>query len=119
MLSLNIDRSYSDIGREVMEVLLLHRPRGIPTPELMKAWMELGKQILTKGPLGGGKLIASYQARNQMLVICLVETPSMDSVIPICERLMMMGVDTEIIPVEKAADAAPKFEKALAEMLKK
>jgi hypothetical protein len=102
-----------------MEVVLLHRPKSIPTPELMKAWMEFGKQILAKGPVGGGKLIASYQARNQMLIICIVDTPSIDSVIPTCERFMMMGVDTEIIPVEKAADAAPKFEKALAEMLKK
>jgi len=102
-----------------MEVLLLHRPKGILPPELMKAVMEVAKQILTKGPLGGGKLIASYAARNQMLIICLIDTPSMDSVIPTCERLMMMGVDTEIIPVEKSADASPKFEKALAEMLKK
>jgi hypothetical protein len=102
-----------------MEVLLLHRPRGILPPELMKANMELAKQILTKGPRGGGKLIASYVARNQSLVICLVDVPSMDSVIPTCEQMMMIGVDTEIIPIEKAADALPKFEKAMAEMLKK
>jgi hypothetical protein len=102
-----------------MEVLLLHRPISILPPEFMKANMELGKQILTKGPLGGGKLIGSYVARNQNLVICLVDVPSMDSVIPTVEKMMMMGIDTEIIPVEKSADAAPKFEKAMAEMLKK
>jgi hypothetical protein len=102
-----------------MEVLLLHRPRGILPPEFMKANMEIAKQILTKGPPGGGKLIASYVARNQNLVICLVETPSMDNVIPTLERMMMVGVDTEIIPVEKSADALPKMEKAMAEMMKK
>jgi hypothetical protein len=38
---------------------------------------------------------------------------------PDLERMVMMGIDTEIIPVEKSADAGPKMEKALAEMLKK
>jgi hypothetical protein len=102
-----------------MEVLLLHRPRGMLPPELSKASMEIAKQMITKGPPGGGKLIASYVARNQRLTICLVETPSIDSLIPILERMMMLGVDTEIIPVEKTADALPKYEKALAEMAKK
>jgi hypothetical protein len=102
-----------------MEVILLHRPRGILPPELMKANMEIAKQILAKGPPGGGKLIASYVARNQSLVICIVDVPSMDNVVPTLERMMMIGVDTEIIPVEKTADAQPKFEKALAEMTKK
>lgn len=102
-----------------MEVLLLHRPRGQLPPELLKASMEIGKQILARSPSGGGKLIASYTARNQMLIICLVDTPSMDSVIPTCEQMNMVGWDTEIIPIEKSADAAPKMEKALAEMLKK
>ena len=102
-----------------MEVLLLHRPISILPPEFMKANMELGKQILTKGPVGGGKLIASYVARNQNLVICIVDVPSMDNVVPTLERMMMIGVDTEIIPIEKSADAQPKMEKALAQMTKK
>jgi hypothetical protein len=103
-----------------MEVLLLHRPKGMPSPEQMKRGMEFWKQILSKErPLGGGKLIASYQALNQMLVICLVDVPSLDRVIPTVEQMMMMGMETEIIPLEKAADFAPKMEKALAEMMKK
>jgi hypothetical protein len=102
-----------------VEVLLLHRPISILPPEFMKANMEIAKQILTKGPLGGGKLIASYVARNQNLVICIVDVPSMDNVVPTLERMTMLGVDTEIIPIEKSADAQPKFEKAMAEMLKK
>jgi hypothetical protein len=102
-----------------VEVLLLHRPISILPPELMKANMEIAKQILTKGPPGGGKLIASYVARNQNLVICIVDVPSMDNVVPTLERMTMLGIDTEIIPIEKTADAQPKFEKALAEMMKK
>ena len=95
-----------------MEVLLLHRPRGQLPPELMKASMELGKQIMAKGG-------TTYIARNQMLIICIADVPSMDSVIPSSEQMNMVGWDTEIIPIEKAADATPKFEKALAEMMKK
>jgi hypothetical protein len=102
-----------------VEVLLLHRPISILPPELMKANMEIAKQILTKGPPGGGKLIASYVARNQNLVICIVDVPSMDNVVPTLERMTMLGIDTEIIPIEKTADAQPKFEKAMAEMMKK
>jgi hypothetical protein len=102
-----------------MEVLLLHRPISILPPEFLKANMEIAKQILTKGPLGGGKLIASYVARNQNLVICIVDVPSMDNVVPTLERMTMLGIDTEIIPIEKSADAQPKFEKAMAEMMKK
>ena len=102
-----------------MKVLLLHRPISVLPPEFMKANMEIAKQILTKGPLGGGKLIASYVARNQNLVICIVDVPSMDNVVPTLERMTMLGIDTEIIPIEKTADAQPKFERAMAEMLKK
>lgn len=102
-----------------VEVLLLHRPISVLPPEFMKANMEIAKQILTKGPPGGGKLIASYVARNQNLVICIVDVPSMDNVVPTLERMTMLGIDTEIIPVEKTADAQPKFEKAMAEMMKK
>jgi len=101
-----------------MEVLILHRPKGIPSPEQMKAFMELGIQALAKGPPGGSKLIASYSACNQMLIINLIDTPSIDSLIPTLERTMMMGVETEIIPIEKSADAATKWEKAPAEMAK-
>ena len=102
-----------------MEVLLIHRPRGMLPPELMKASIEVGNQIIIKGPLGGCKLLASYTARNQMLIVCIVDTPSMDEVIPIVEQMMMVGWDTEIIPVEKTIVAFPKMEKALAETAKK
>jgi hypothetical protein len=101
-----------------MEVLLLHRARGQLPPELLKASIEVGKQILTKGARGGGKLTFSYTALNKALIICLVDTPSMDSVLPTCQQMNMIGWDTEIIPVDKTADATPKIEKALAEMAK-
>jgi hypothetical protein len=102
-----------------MEVLLLHRPKGMLPPELMKASIEVGKEIIIKGPLGGCKLLASYTARNQMLIMCLVDTPSMDDVVPMVEQMMMIGWDTEIIPVEKSLVALPKMEKAIAQMVKK
>ena len=96
-----------------MLVLTIHRPRGYLPPELMKASMEIGKQIMAKGNS------TTYIARNQMLIICLADVPSLDSVIPSCEQMNMVGWDTEIIPIEKAADATPKFEKALMDMMKK
>ena len=98
---------------------MIHRPRGILPPELMKASIEVANQIIIKGPLGGCKLLASYTARNQMLIVCIVDTTSMDEVIPIVEQMMMVGWDTEIIPVEKTIVAFPKMEKALAQMAKK
>jgi hypothetical protein len=78
----------------------------------MKASMEVGKQITAKG------VGTSYVARNQMLIICMGNVPSMDSLMPAIEQMNMVGWDTEIIPIEKAEDARPKFEKALAEMQK-
>jgi hypothetical protein len=102
-----------------MELLLIHRPKGILPPELMKASIEVGNQIIIKGPLGGCRLLASYTARNQMLIVCIVDAPSMDDVIPVCEQMLMVGWETEIIPVEKSVVALPKMEKALAQMAKK
>jgi hypothetical protein len=81
--------------------------------------MEIAKQILAEGPLGGGKLIAQYVARNQNLFICILDVPSMDTVVPTLEQIMTLGIDTEIIPVEKGKDPLSKFEKAMAEMVKK
>lgn len=103
-----------------MEVVLLHRPRGLLPPELVKAAIEVGKTLDVRAEtvVPGGKLVASYSAHNQMLIICLWDVPSVDSLIPVCEQMTFYGWDTEIIPVEKAADAIPKMEKALAEMAK-
>jgi hypothetical protein len=104
---------------EKLEVLLIHRPKGILPPELLKASIQVGKEVIIKGPLGGCKLLASYTARNQMLIVCIVDTPTMDDVIPVVEQMMMVGWDTEIIPVEKSITALPKMEKALEQMAKK
>jgi hypothetical protein len=102
-----------------LDVLLIHRPRGVLPPELMKASIDVGNEFIIRGPLGGCKLLASYTALNQMLMVCIVDAPSMDDVVPIVAQMMTVGWDTEIIPVEKTVVALPKMEKALEQISKK
>lgn len=104
-----------------MEVILLHRPVSLLPPELMKAAIDLGKDINAREQqvVPGGKLVSSYIASNQMLIICLWDVPNIDSLIPVCSQMNLMGWNTEIIPVQKSAEAIPMMEQALAGMMKK
>ena len=101
-----------------MEVLLIHKPRGVVPPEGMAAAMELGKKISTSPGevVPGGKLTASYHARGIGMVVCLWEVPNMEALMPVCEQMMMMGWDTDTIPVDKMEVALAKYEKALQAM---
>ena len=101
-----------------MEVLLIHKPRGIVPPEMMAAGVELGKKIATKPGevVPGGKLTASYHARAIGMIVCLWEVPSIEALMPVGEQMSMMGWDTDIIPVDKMKVALAKYEKALQAM---
>lgn len=92
-----------------MEFILLHRPVGVLPLENMKAYSELGKKILSRG-----KSI-SYVARSQALIVCIVDVPNAEDLMPVCEQMNFLGINTEVIPVEKAEVAGAKWEKALAE----
>jgi len=98
-----------------MEFILLHRPRGLLAPENMKASMEIGKKIKE---LYGGKPMLSYVARSEMLIVCIVDVPNAENLMPVCEQMNFLGWNTEVIPVDKAEVAIPKMEKALAEAAK-
>jgi len=95
-----------------MEFILLHRPRGPLPPENAKAYLELGKKILS-----GGKGI-SYVARSESLVVCIVGVPNAENLMPVLEQMNLLGINTDVIPVDKTEVAIPKMEKALAEAAK-
>jgi hypothetical protein len=101
-----------------MEVLLIHKPIGLLPPESWVALTELGKRLETNpgAMVPGGKLIASYSARTLSMIICLWEVPSVDAFMPTLEQMNMLGVDTDIIPVDKMKVAITKFEQALQAM---
>ena len=101
-----------------MEVLLIHKPIGMLSPEMWAAALEIGKKMeASPGEIvPGGKLIASYGARAKSTVFCIWEVPSMEALMPALEQMSMMGWDTDTIPVEKMAVAIPKAEKALQAM---
>jgi len=104
-----------------MEVIIIHRPRGPLPPEISMAAVQLAKKVIAKPEelVPGGKPIAIYAARCQELVVCIWDVPNVENLVPVSEQLSYLGWDTEIIPAEKMSDAIPKYEKALAEAMKK
>jgi hypothetical protein len=101
-----------------MEVLLIHKPIGLLPPEAWAGILEMGKKIdADPGAIvPGGKLMAAYSARTLSTIICLWEVPSVEAMMPALEQLNMLGLDTDIIPVEKTAVSIPKFEQFLKSM---
>ena len=101
-----------------MEVLLIHKPAGLLPPELMAASLEIGKKLeANPGEIvPGGKMIASYSARGLSMIVCLWEVSSMEALMPLEEQMIMLGWETDTIPVDKMKVALPKFEKALQAM---
>jgi hypothetical protein len=101
-----------------MEVLLIHKPIGVLPPEAWTAIMEIGKKAEANPGevVPGGKLMVSYSARALSTIVCLWEVPSVEAMMPALEQLNMLGLDTDIIPVEKTAVSIPKFEQALKAM---
>jgi hypothetical protein len=100
-----------------MEFVLLHRPISYLPLENMKASAELAKKARELFP--GIKPIARYVARSESLVVCIVDVPNVENLVSFCEQMNLLGVNTEIIPVEKMEVAIPKMEKALAEAAKR
>ena len=101
-----------------MEVLLIHKPMGLLPPEAWTAIMEMAKKAeANAGELvPGAKLMASYSARALSTIVCLWEVPSVEAMMPALEQLNMLGLETDIIPVEKTSVSSPKFEQFLKSM---
>ena len=104
-----------------MEVLLIHRPRGLTPPELMKANIQFGKELTEKPEkyAPGAKLVTSYTGCAQMVIFCVWDAPKLESLMPLCGQMAIRGWDTEVIPVQNTKAAILAMEKALAEMAKK
>ena len=101
-----------------MEYVIIHRQLGPVPPEMMKMVVETAKQFAADPTkfVPGGKLIASYKARGQSMVVCIWEVPSIDALTPLLEKMNFMEWETEVIPAEKMSDFIPKAEKMLSEM---
>ena len=104
-----------------MEIILIHKARGIFSPELLKTNIEFGKTIKpgASKAVPGGNLVSSYMARGKMLIFCVWDVPKIESLTLLLEQMTLLGWDTEVIPVEKSQDATRDLEKVLAEMTKK
>jgi len=97
---------------------LIHRQLGPVPLETMKKAIEIAKQLNADPSkfVPGGKLIASYKACGQSLVVCIWEVSTVDTLIPLVEQMNFMEWETEVIPAEKMATFIPKAEKLLVEM---
>jgi hypothetical protein len=104
-----------------MEVLLIHKPIGMLTPEMWAGVMQVGKQLLADPSklVPGAKSMASYGARALNMIICIWEVPNIEVLMPMLEQMSMMGWDTDIIPVDKMEVGMQKAEKALQAMMGK
>lgn len=102
-----------------MEFVLIHRQLGPVPPALMQKAIEVGK-ALNADPskfVPGGKLIASYKAIGQSLIICIWDVSSIDALGPLLEQMNFMEWETDVIPAEKISTFIPKAEKIFAEMV--
>ena len=101
-----------------MEFVLIHRQLGPVPAEMMKKTIETAKGIDADPSkfVPGGKLIASYKAIGQSLVVCIWDAPSVDALVPLMEQMNLMEWETEVIPAEKMTTFIPKAEQMFAQM---
>ncbi len=67
----------------------------------------------------GAKELASYSPIGYQGAICIMETDKFENLVPLLNALSGVGVDTEIIPVEKSEVALKKWEEGVKEAMKK
>jgi hypothetical protein len=103
-----------------MEFILIHKPLGIIPPEVMASTLEqVGKLLARPGDfVPGGKLLASYGARNKSFVVCVWDAPSAEALCPFVEHLVMAGWETDIMPADNMKVHIEKLGKALQAMRK-
>jgi hypothetical protein len=107
--------SFKERRYKVMEFILIHKPRGIFSPEVATATIEQVRKLLAKPDdfVPGGKLIASYAARGKSFTLCIWDAPSAEALCPFIEQLALAGWDTDIMPAEKMTVHIEKLAKAL------
>ena len=98
-----------------MEFILIHKPRGIISAEVMAATIEQAGKLMAKPDdfVPGGKLIASYVPRGKSMIFCVWDAPGVEALCPFVDQLEMVGWDTDIMPAEKTAVHIEKLAKAL------
>ena len=98
-----------------MEFILIHRPMGTPPPEVSKVAIDFMKKVLANPEevVPGGKIIASYTALNELLVICIWDVPNSEALTPFLEQLTFLMTTTQIFPAVKTEAFLEKFEKVL------
>lgn len=101
-----------------MEYVLVHKPAGILSPEIMKLTMEKAKQLAANVPafVPGGKLLCSYYAVAIQEIFCVWDLPNVESITPVLRQMSAAGWNTEVIPVEKTEVAIANLEKAMQQM---
>ncbi|OGO04392.1 MAG: hypothetical protein A2Y60_07135 [Chloroflexi bacterium RBG_13_54_9] len=101
-----------------MEVILIHKPIGPVPAEMLKATVDNVKSLLGKpeSVVPGGKLVGSYYALGQWLTVCIWDVPHIEALSPLLEQLRFLGMNTEVIPVERTEVAIEKIEKVLQAM---
>jgi len=103
-----------------MEIIAIHTPNNLMTPDLMAASIEMGKKLMAKPGefVPGGKLLAAYHARAKSVIFCLWEVPNVEVLLPAFEQMSMLGWDNEIIPADKMEVHLEKATKAMEAMAK-
>ncbi len=98
-----------------MEVVLIHKPIGPIPREMQKPNIDYTKNVLAKpeSVVPGGKILGSYYALGQWLTVCIWDVPQIEALTPLLEQLRFLGMNTEVIPVERAAVAIEKIERVL------
>ncbi len=104
-----------------MEIIAIHEPSSLMTPEMMAATIEIAKKLVAKPEafVPGGKMLATYGGRTKMVVICIWEVPNLEVLLPAFEQMRMLGWNSEIIPVEKMEVHLEKYAKAMEAMAKR
>ena len=103
-----------------MEFILIHKPLGVISPEVLLGTMEQVRELLAKPEsfVPGGRLIASYGACGKSFVVCVWEAPNTEVLCPVVEQLVLAGWETDIIPAEKMTVRVEKYIGALKTMNK-
>ena len=104
-----------------MEFILIHKPLGPLPPQILAATLQFVKKLIQdpSSVVPDGKLLTSYNACGQWVQVCIWDVPNIEALLPLIEGMRGFGFNTDVIPAEKVEVAIQKWEKSLAEKLRK